>query len=188
MRSRIIILALLAGLLAVGAQGYETTPPKYLNAEVTWRDAATGQEHSQQGQLWFANLPVKDERGKIVGFGRPGHYEGIKWFTPKNPGDIWLSRVPGTNDSNVFLLHDYCGERLIHLAFHEIGIARTANAKLDKLMEQSVSSVAAGQKNSSTGAGSKYITPEIDEISGEAPMMTAPMTATINSGDKGTAL
>jgi hypothetical protein len=45
---------------------------------------------------------------------------------PQKPGDIWLTRAEGNTNAAAFLLHDYCGEREIELAFTVVDVLRTA--------------------------------------------------------------
>lgn len=177
---RHLSLALAFALAAGTAAAYETKPPKYIEAEVVWRDAA-GKEQTTKGQLWFRDLPVVTD-GRVHGFGRPGHYDGIKWFVPKAPGDITLARGPGESAPQTFLLRDYCGERPVTLAFTTIPVARTADSVLDKLMDRDAKAVGSGR-----GAGqadvSGRIAEELDELAGEVPIITAPVESTIGSGD-----
>jgi hypothetical protein len=167
-------------VLAVSVAAYETDPPRFINVELTWKDAKTGQERTEPGQLWFRDLPVRHETGKVVGFGRPGHYDGIKWFVPKNPGEIWIARSGSVSAPGKFLLRDYCGEREIELAFDEIAVAKTGEAQLTKLMDESVGQLAGGTK----AADSKFRElDELDELDPQAPMMSAPVPSTITRGD-----
>lgn len=102
-----------------------TWPTDLLHRTGGWEgDAATGVERSSPGQLWFHDLPIQGAKG--LSFGRPGHYDGIKWFVPQKPGDIWLTRAEGNTNAAAFLLHDYCGEREIELAFTVVDVLRTA--------------------------------------------------------------
>ena len=137
--------------LAWPAAGYEGPRPRFIEVTLTWRDAATGQEQSSPGQLWFHDLPVRNEAGKVTGFGKPGYYDGIKWFVPQKPGEIWLARAPGNTNAHVLVLHDYCGEREVELAFGRVEVLRTADAKLNKLMEENVTAMTATKPDSGAG-------------------------------------
>jgi hypothetical protein len=52
----VLILVLL--LMAGAVWGYAGPRPRYIEVEVTWKDAATGAERTSPGQLWFHDLPV----------------------------------------------------------------------------------------------------------------------------------
>jgi hypothetical protein len=124
-------------LLCVTAFAYRTPPPKYVLVDLTWKDSKTGQSRTVQGQLWFMDLPIRAPNGRIVGLGQTDHFDGIKWVVPKKPGDIWMTR--GTNTApDVFVMHDYYGEREIALAFREVDVTRTDDAKLATLMDQKI--------------------------------------------------
>lgn len=120
-------------------QAYEKPFPKYIVSDVTWIDAKTKTEKTMTGQLWFADIPVIDASGKTRGFGRLGNLNGIKWFVPKNPGDIWFQKVTDAKEPNTFLLHDHYGEYQVRFAFSAIKVFRSG----DSLMVDSVGSLEA---------------------------------------------
>lgn len=118
-------------------QAYEKPFPKYIVADVTWIDAQTKVEKTMTGQLWFADLPIIDASGKARGFGRLGNLNGIKWFVPKNPGDIWIKKVSDAKEPKTFLLHDYYGEYQVRFDFDFIKVFRSG----ESLMVDSVGSL-----------------------------------------------
>jgi hypothetical protein len=167
---------------AWSANAYQGPRPQYLEAEVTWKDAA-GAERTVAGQLWFADLPVKGAKG--LSFGKPGHYDGIKWFVPQKPGDIWLARGAGNTNGQAFLLHDYCGEREIELAFDGIDVLRTAESKLNKLMEDGVRSMTTTKPAAGSPPGSKDV--DLGDLEPDAPMV-AGVASTTTTGQAGSPL
>lgn len=169
-------LALAFALAAHATFAYEAAAPKYIEAEVVWRDA-NGREQTTAGQLWFRDLPIVTD-GRVHGFGRPGHYDGIKWFVPKTPGDITLTRAPGQPGPQTFVLRDYCGERPVTLAFAAIPVARTADSVLDKLIDEGGQAVGSGRASGGPEIEG-VLADELDELAGDAPMITAPVAATV---------
>jgi hypothetical protein len=132
---------LLTTVIATVAEGYVTPAPRYIEVEITFQDPKTGEERMEPGQLWFGDLPVVREDGKVVGFGKTAHYQGIKWFVPKDPGEIWIVRPTTDLGPQVMILHDYCGERPIKLAFDRIGVGRTVDAQLGSKMDETAKAV-----------------------------------------------
>jgi len=126
-------------LLGVAAEGYEQPFPHYITADITWKekDREEETERTVRGQLWFKDLPVLDSRGRVRGFGKPGYYTGIKWFVPKRPGEIWITRSEKNEDPRTFLLHDHFGEQNIVVAFDRIDVFRTMEATMTGLMDKS---------------------------------------------------
>ncbi len=172
---RMVGLIVLAAPLAFG---YPKPTPRYLEVEFTWRDAA-GIEKKSEGQLWFTDIPLKD--GKDMSFGKLGYYEGIKWFVPKNPGDIWLGRAAGNTNGQAFLLHDHYGERVIEVSFDRIDVLRTADSRLDKLIESSTREL----MGTKSGAGAKPVFKEVDmgDLDPEAKMATSTVDARAKTAD-----
>ncbi len=132
-------LGLLAGvclaLLTVSASGYDAPPPNYIMAEVTWRDAETGEPRTDIGQLWFRDWPRRSKQSRHCHFGSLGYYTGIKWFVPKEPGQIWFRRIEGADDPHTFLLHDHFGEETVVFAFDGIEVVRTREAVAEEAMD-----------------------------------------------------
>ncbi|MFW5859006.1 MAG: hypothetical protein ACOCYP_03200 [Planctomycetota bacterium] len=137
---------LLIGLCAAGLAAYEQPRPRYLVSDLTWVDAQ-GRERTDRGQLWFADLPYVNEHGRVRGFGKMGYMDGIKWFVPKQAGDIWLESA-GSDDPRRFILHGYHGDRELTLAFDHINVSRTDDSKLDRRLEERAAEATTGTEMS----------------------------------------
>ena len=167
LRSIATCLVVMACLSVAGA--YEALPPRYIVVDLTWKEAATGNSRTERGQLWFRDFPTLNAAGKIEGFGRPGHLEGIRWFVPKDPGTFNLTRVGKTGEGRVFILHDCHGDREVNFAFAGIDVLRTDSGSLDKLLAKKGDELedqrpAAGQKGATSSKGK----PAEKDISGFA--------------------
>lgn len=160
------LVCLIVGV-ALGAGAYQGPRPRFIEVDLSWRESPSGAVRTSPGQLWFTDLPVQG--GASPHFGKPGHYDGIKWFVPKTPGDIWLTRAPGGTNAQAFVLHDYCGEREVVLSFHGIDVLRTADSKLNRLLEESVGSL--GEGKSASGSGAKIRDPALGDLDPDTPMV-----------------
>ncbi len=150
--SMVRVVAIGMALTAGAAFAYEQPRPRYIIAEVTWRDPRGGTNRTDIGQMWFGDLPIV-ENGRTRGFGRLGYYDGIKWFVPDNTGDVWIARMPEVAAPPTFLLHDYLGEKEIVPAFTSIDVVRTESAVLDRLMDETAKDIARG----GTGGDSAWL-------------------------------
>ncbi len=155
-----LLLAVLF-ILAGSVPAYEKPVPRFIQAEVTFKDAEAGKERTVKGELWFADLPVR-EGGRVRGFGRIGYYTGIKWFVPLKAGDIWIRRIDGGEDPHTVTLHDYYGERPITLAFDEISVTISDQAKLKNLMEARVDRMSSSERSSGGGSDRTQLNLEDD--------------------------
>jgi hypothetical protein len=172
---RVRWFALTVWAAATMAFGYEGPMPRYIVAEVTWKDPKTGQERTDEGQLWFSDLPIINEKGQVGGFGKMGYYNGIKWFVPKNPGDIWIARSPNATNVHVVTLHDHFGERGIVLAFDRIDVMRTDDSKLHRMLDDNVGDIAEGIHR--TGTSAAPMTLQEGDADEDAPILTTTPTA-----------
>lgn len=164
---------------AAGAVAYDQPAPKCINADITWRDAAAGSNRTSRGQLWFKDFPrVVDATGRAKGFGSLGYYTGIKWFVPKNPGEIWLERQGGDAERPTFRLHDHFGEEDVVPAFDRIDVFRTEESSFQKRMEDKVDEVV--NYHGETIAGEQLATLSLD---GSKPEET--ITLAVAPGAKG---
>jgi hypothetical protein len=120
---------------------YEQPCPRYINTEVTFKDPTGGTNRTIKGQLWFKDFPILDARRGTHGFGKLGYYDGIKWFVPRNPGEIWISREDNSATPPSFLLHDHLGEKSIVPAFDRIDVLRTEESVMAKLLDTSATTV-----------------------------------------------
>lgn len=152
---------------AVSADAYQGPRPRYIEVDLSWRESASGTVRTSPGQLWFTDLPVQGARPPY--FGKPAHYDGIKWFVPKTPGDIWLARAPGGTNAQAFVLHDYCGEREVVLSFPAIDVLRTSDATLNRLLEEGVQALGVGK--SPSGSGAQMREPILGDLEPEADMV-----------------
>lgn len=133
--------------MAPAAHAYDTPPPKYIIVEITWKGPNDKGPRTERGQLWFKDFPRFDSRGRVSGFGKLGYYTGIKWFVPRNPGEIWLERkavAEGEGDEAArptFLLHHHFGDSDVVPAFHRIDVIRTMDSRIDKHFDKAINSL-----------------------------------------------
>lgn len=162
------------------AHGYVSPAPRYINVELTYTDAVTGTNRTETGQLWFGDLPIETDDGRTVGFGKTAHYQGIKWFVPKEAGDIWIERPASNLGPRVLTLHDYQGERPIKLAFDKIVVGRTIDAQLDSKMDETAKNI--GNARPTT----ELSVPTMDDILDQNEVVVAPVASTITGNQEQT--
>lgn len=177
---RNIVLVCLFVAVAPIAHGYVSPAPRYINVELTFADSTTGTNRTETGQLWFGDLPIETDDGRVIGFGKIAHYDGIKWFVPKTPGDIWIERPTPDLGPNTLMLHDYQGERPIKLAFEKIGVGRTVDAQLDSKMDETAKSI------DNARPSSELSVPKMDDILDESEVVVAPVNSTLKGSQEET--
>ncbi len=179
LRTRSAYRLILAGLLLVAGtlSAYERPLPRFIQVELTFKDAETNKERTEKGELWFTDLPIR-EGSKVRGFGRNAYYNGIKWFVPLKPGDIWIRHIDGGEDPRTVLLHDYNGERPITLAFDTITVSISDTAKLKNLMEDRIERMSDARSTSGNLSGRTRLNLEEDGNTSLDELPTAKPTTT----------
>lgn len=149
-------------LLPICSWAYESAAPPFITVDVVWEPPGKD-PITVNGALHFSDIPVRDPvTGAVRGFGARAHFQGIKWFVPKEPGDIWMTRVKDAKEPTTFLVHAYQPEFQAILAFDKIEVFRST----ESVLADAKAKMVAGLTDQPSTAGSSKVLKKLGEKTG----------------------